>query len=67
VRSVRHAVLAPGSSGWSVLVEASETVTVAIDEWTYDFGPTRFVRYLTFEQSRLISVTEGDYGSARGP
>jgi len=66
-RSVRRAVFTPRSSGRSVIVEASESVTVAIDDWTYDFGPHRFVRYLTFENGRLVSVTEGDYGTARSP
>lgn len=30
-----------------------QTVEVAIDEWTYDFGPHRFVQHLTFEQGKL--------------
>jgi uncharacterized protein DUF2845 len=40
------------------------TVDVVIDEWTYDFGPRRFVHYLTFEDSKLIKVATGGYGSA---
>jgi hypothetical protein len=38
------------------------TVEVVIDEWTYDFGRNRFVRYVTFEQGSLMSVRVGSYG-----
>jgi hypothetical protein len=38
------------------------TVEVVIDEWTYDFGRNRFVRYLTFEQGRLVRIDTGSYG-----
>jgi Protein of unknown function (DUF2845) len=30
--------------------------------WTYNFGPTRFVYYLTFQDGKLIDITTGDYG-----
>lgn len=30
--------------------------------WTYNFGPTRFVYYLTFQEGKLIEITTGDYG-----
>jgi Protein of unknown function (DUF2845) len=30
--------------------------------WTYNFGPTRFVYYLTFQEGKLIDITTGDYG-----
>jgi hypothetical protein len=33
-----------------------------IEEWTYNLGPTRFIRYLTFENGRLVRITTGDYG-----
>jgi hypothetical protein len=35
---------------------------VTIEEWEYNLGSTRFVRYLRFENGRLTSITEGDYG-----
>ena len=38
------------------------TIEVVIDEWTYDFGSTSFIRYLTFEQGKLREVTTGRYG-----
>jgi hypothetical protein len=30
--------------------------------WTYNFGPTRFVYYLTFQEGKLIDIRTGDYG-----
>jgi hypothetical protein len=43
---------------WPLLVK--ELVTV--EEWEYNLGSTRFIRYLRFENGRLIKITEGDYG-----
>jgi len=34
-----------------------------VDEWTYDFGPQRFVHYLTFLDGKLARVETGSYGS----
>ncbi len=39
---------------------AKELVTV--EEWEYNLGPGKFIRYLTFENNRLIKITTGDYG-----
>jgi hypothetical protein len=30
--------------------------------WTYNFGSTRFLYYLTFQDGKLIEITTGDYG-----
>jgi hypothetical protein len=35
---------------------------VTIEEWEYNFGPNRFVRFLRFENGRLKRVTTGNYG-----
>jgi hypothetical protein len=35
---------------------------VEIEEWTYNLGPTSFVRYLIFENGRLVDIVTGDYG-----
>ena len=35
---------------------------VTIEEWEYNSGPTKFIRYLTFENSLLVSIALGDYG-----
>ena len=41
------------------------TIEVDIDEWIYDFGPHEFIRYLTFENGKLVSIKTGDYGTRR--
>lgn len=43
------------------IVEERE-VEVPVEEWTYDLGPNAFVRYVTFENGRVVGVTAGDYG-----
>ena len=35
---------------------------VTIEEWEYNLGPNRFIRYLEFENGRLIRISDGDYG-----
>jgi len=35
---------------------------VEIEEWIYNPGPTRFIRYLTFENGILVDIETGDYG-----
>ena len=35
---------------------------VTIEEWEYNSGPVKFVRYLTFENALLVSIALGDYG-----
>ena len=36
---------------------------IRVELWTYDFGPTRFIRYLRFENGKLIKIETGDKGS----
>lgn len=38
------------------------TRPVVVDVWTYDRGPQRFVRFLTFRDGVLVDVDEGSYG-----
>jgi hypothetical protein len=45
-------------------VTQERTVEIPVDEWTYDFGRARFIKFLHFEYGRLLSVTEGQKGSA---
>lgn len=33
-----------------------------VDEWTYNFGPSQFLRILTFENGQLVNVRTGDRG-----
>ena len=35
---------------------------ILIEEWEYNFGPTRFIYYLRFENGKLKQITIGDYG-----
>ncbi|MDY0041468.1 MAG: DUF2845 domain-containing protein [Desulforhabdus sp.] len=35
---------------------------VLVEEWTYNLGSTRFIRYLTFENGVLVSIETGKYG-----
>ncbi len=35
---------------------------VTVEEWEYNLGSNRFIRYLRFENGRLVRITEGDYG-----
>jgi hypothetical protein len=36
---------------------------VVVDDWTYDLGRQRLVRFLTFIDGRLATVQTGGYGS----
>lgn len=61
VRSIRRAVSVPCAAGiCSSFVE--DSITVNVEEWTYDFGPQRFIQFLTFEQGKLIQIKSGGYG-----
>jgi hypothetical protein len=37
-------------------------VFVTVEEWTYNLGPTRFIRILTFRNSKLADIRTGNYG-----
>jgi hypothetical protein len=52
---------------WLSPTEQEETieereVEVLVDEWTYDFGSDRFIRFVDFENARVVGVTTGSYG-----
>jgi hypothetical protein len=51
-----------GSHNCGQVIEHEE---IAIDEWTYDFGPQQFMQLLHFEQGRLVSVVTLGRGSAK--
>ena len=38
---------------------------VKVEEWTYNFGPTTFIRYLLFENGKLKEIRVGDKGYYR--
>jgi hypothetical protein len=35
---------------------------VKVEDWIYNFGSTRFMRFLRFEDGRLVEIETGDYG-----
>lgn len=65
VRTIRQKVRGPcfQREGRLVCEHVEErSVEVVIDEWTYDFGSQKFVRFLTFEDGKLVRVNTGGYG-----
>jgi hypothetical protein len=38
------------------------TKEIPIETWTYNHGPSEFVRYLKFRSGRLVEITQGGYG-----
>ncbi len=51
-----------GQSGFDIIRE----VPVTIEEWTYDFGPHRFMQWLYFENGRLLLIKNLGYGTMNG-
>ncbi|HEX9021763.1 MAG TPA: DUF2845 domain-containing protein [Nitrospirota bacterium] len=37
-------------------------VFITVEEWTYNLGPNRFVRVLTFKNNILVDIRTGGYG-----
>ncbi len=48
------------------LVRDEVSVSVAVEEWVYDFGPQRFMEELTFEDGELRQIRELGYGTPSG-
>lgn len=65
-RTVEHRVAVPcrpGSERRLCEDVVRQTVEIAIDRWTYDFGNNRFLEFARFEQGALVNVTNsGSYG-----
>jgi Protein of unknown function (DUF2845) len=40
-----------------------QSIEVVVDDWTYDQGRQRFLRFLTFVDGRLAQVQTGGYGT----
>jgi hypothetical protein len=53
----------PDEPGRRCIRVVSRAREVQIDEWTYDFGPLRFVQYLTFVDGWLTTVEAGPKGT----
>jgi hypothetical protein len=62
-RRVQRAVQRPCARGSGLCaVVVDHYVDIVVDEWIYDFGPRRFLQYLTFEGGQLVAVRSGPYG-----
>jgi len=62
LRQVERRVKVPCGRGEHCVRTETLTVEIVVDEWVYDLGPQRFVRYVTFENGRLTTVETGSYG-----
>jgi len=38
-------------------------VTVVVEDWTYNFGPNRFMRIFTFRNGKVTDIRTGGYGN----
>jgi hypothetical protein len=47
---------------YKVSCDVAVTRAVPVEEWTYNFGPKQFVRFLTFREGTLVRIDEGSYG-----
>jgi hypothetical protein len=61
-----NALVLAGDRPYEVLNKCGEPDFIAVDEWTYNFGPNQFVHYLRFDGGRLTQVELGDYGWDEG-
>lgn len=41
---------------------SSRTIAVTVEEWTYNFGPQRFLRIITFRNGVVVDIRTGNYG-----
>lgn len=57
----RHSKLSSNHSGQSGITLGTETLE-AIEQWSYNRGPTQFIKLLTFRGGRLESVEEAERG-----
>jgi hypothetical protein len=67
-RSVQVFVTGPCQPGAAHTVcgrYETQLVPIVLEEWTYDFGPTNFIRYVTFENGKLRDIATGDYGKKK--
>ena len=50
--------------GYDHVQQRSVQIFVPVQQsiWTYNFGPTRFVYFLTFQEGKLVDIKTGDYG-----
>jgi len=68
-RTISHRTFVPCASNAAKRCEVSseQTVEIAIDRWTYDFGSNRFIEYARFEQGVLVNVTNNGERGHKDP
>ena len=63
---INKAFLGEGNTMEMAKIEDSSSyingLNATIEEWEYNLGTGQFIRYLRFENGRLIRITTGDYG-----
>jgi hypothetical protein len=64
-RTIKEKVRRHLGGGLSEDVTEEREVEVLLDEWVYDLGDRRFVRYVAFENDRVIDISTGQRGSRR--
>jgi len=60
-RTVKHRYTRRIGNVEESYIEEQE-IEIPIDEWTYDLGPSSFIRYVSFENGQVIDVATGGYG-----
>jgi hypothetical protein len=60
---VDEAWVAAAGGGSSV----QRSVRLAVERWTYDFGPQRFLMFVTLETGKVVEIERGGYGYAKAP
>ena len=62
-RKVKHRVRRWSPAGMSEDLAEEREIEVLVDEWVYDLGESRFVRYVVFEDNRVVAVIAGERGT----
>jgi hypothetical protein len=64
-RKLREKVRRHTGGGYSEEVREEREIEVLLDEWIYDLGRRKFMRFALFENGRVIQTGTGDYGARR--
>jgi hypothetical protein len=64
-RTIKQKVRRTFGGGLSEDVTEEREVEVLLDEWVYDLGDRRFIRYVAFENDRVIDIVTGRRGSLK--
>ncbi len=60
--AVRDALLEERALGAGELPAAGVRATLAVEQWTYNFGPSRFIHVVTLEGGKVVAIERGGYG-----